>query len=219
MPCASRRSTRCLQPAGEAAVLAAPEQAVVHQERVGAARRSPRRSARRLAVTPETSLRTSARALDLQTVRPIIPEALRLPAVCARYDSISLRCGHRRHRPSDAQTWLIFSQAVTVAVAVLFVVATLKPEWLQRAPGVAALPPASSISRRRRRRCGSVAPRRAPATATARPPSAPRRRSSASPRARRRARSPHADDPWFRFFFGDRGAPAAGARRSASARA
>jgi hypothetical protein len=26
------------------------------------------------------------------------------------------------------RTWLIFSQAVTVAVAVLFVVATLKPE-------------------------------------------------------------------------------------------
>jgi Do/DeqQ family serine protease len=28
------------------------------------------------------------------------------------------------------RTWLIFSQAVTVAVAVLFVVTTLKPEWL-----------------------------------------------------------------------------------------
>jgi Do/DeqQ family serine protease len=30
------------------------------------------------------------------------------------------------------RTWLIFSQAVTVAVAVLFVVATLKPDWLGR---------------------------------------------------------------------------------------
>ena len=29
------------------------------------------------------------------------------------------------------RTWLIFSQAVTVAVAVLFVVGTLKPEWLR----------------------------------------------------------------------------------------
>ena len=29
------------------------------------------------------------------------------------------------------KTWLIFSQAVTVALAVLFVVATLKPEWLK----------------------------------------------------------------------------------------
>ncbi|MFN5048994.1 MAG: 2-alkenal reductase, partial [Roseateles sp.] len=32
------------------------------------------------------------------------------------------------------RTWLIFSQAVTVAVAVLFVVATLKPDWLRRSP-------------------------------------------------------------------------------------
>ena len=31
--------------------------------------------------------------------------------------------------------WLIFSQAVTVALALLFVVATLKPEWLHREPG------------------------------------------------------------------------------------
>jgi hypothetical protein len=28
--------------------------------------------------------------------------------------------------------WLIFSQAATVAMAVLFVVATLKPQWLGR---------------------------------------------------------------------------------------
>ena len=32
------------------------------------------------------------------------------------------------------RTWLIFSQAVTVAVAVLFVVGTLKPEWLRGSP-------------------------------------------------------------------------------------
>jgi Do/DeqQ family serine protease len=42
------------------------------------------------------------------------------------------------------RTWLIFSQAVTVALALLFVVATLKPEWLQRrgdapAPAVVSL--------------------------------------------------------------------------------
>ena len=30
------------------------------------------------------------------------------------------------------KTWLLFSQAVTVAVAMLFVVATLKPQWLGR---------------------------------------------------------------------------------------
>ena len=30
--------------------------------------------------------------------------------------------------------WLVFSQAVTVALAVLFVVGTLKPQWLARTP-------------------------------------------------------------------------------------
>jgi len=39
------------------------------------------------------------------------------------------------------KTWLVFSQAVTVAVAALFVLLTFKPEWLSGAPRVgAALP-------------------------------------------------------------------------------
>lgn len=29
------------------------------------------------------------------------------------------------------RTWLIFSQTVTVAVAVLFVLSTFKPQWIQ----------------------------------------------------------------------------------------
>ena len=37
------------------------------------------------------------------------------------------------------RTWLIFSQAVTVAVALLFVVAKLKPEWLRS--GASMAPP------------------------------------------------------------------------------
>jgi serine protease DegQ len=41
------------------------------------------------------------------------------------------------------KAWLLFSQTVTVAVALLFVVATLKPEWLHRGPGeLAGLAPA-----------------------------------------------------------------------------
>ena len=40
------------------------------------------------------------------------------------------------------RTWLIFSQTVTIAVALWFVVATLKPAWLERggaAPGVVSI--------------------------------------------------------------------------------
>jgi Do/DeqQ family serine protease len=101
--------------------------------------------------------------------------------------------------------WLIFSQAVTVALALLFVVATLKPEWLQRSPGrmlpqivsIAALPdgpaaaasgvvPAGSLS--------AAAKRAAPAVVSIAASKAP-------------ARGSQGDDPWFRFFFGLRGAP------------
>ena len=35
--------------------------------------------------------------------------------------------------------WLIFAQTATVALAVLFVVSTLKPDWLPQRPGVVAL--------------------------------------------------------------------------------
>ena len=43
------------------------------------------------------------------------------------------------------QTWLVFSQAVTVAVALLFVVLTFKPEWLPGGRSVTGLPAATLI--------------------------------------------------------------------------
>ena len=124
-----------LQPAGQAPVLAAPEQAVVHQDRVGAASIAASMSAR-LAVTPETSLlhlRPCPRPANRSAHNP---ETDRRPAGLPGVDSISLRSAMTVPGPMR-RTWLIFSQAVTVAVAVLFVVATLKPEWLRRAPAPA----------------------------------------------------------------------------------
>ncbi len=100
------------------------------------------------------------------------------------------------------RTWLIFSQAVTVAVAVLFVVATLKPEWLARrteaaAPSTASvlLPPAVqtvALSGGSAVASYSAAAKRAtPAVVSITASKAP-------------ARHPGASDPWFQFFFGDR---------------
>ncbi|MBT9500217.1 MAG: trypsin-like peptidase domain-containing protein [Burkholderiaceae bacterium] len=101
------------------------------------------------------------------------------------------------------RTWLIFAQAVTVALAVLFVVATLKPDWLQRSPmrtlQEAYLPPAMApvATQPAAGQPGpamgfSVAAKRAaPAVVSVTASKAP-------------ARNPQADDPWFRFFFGDR---------------
>ena len=40
------------------------------------------------------------------------------------------------------KAWLLFSQTVTIAVALMFVVATLKPGWLKREPEVVAAAPA-----------------------------------------------------------------------------
>jgi len=100
------------------------------------------------------------------------------------------------------KTWLIFSQAVTVSVAVLFVIATLKPDWLQRRQG-SVLPNVVSLSQ-----VQPVAVSNAPTA------SGPNSYSAAAKRAapavvsitasKAPARSPHANDPWFQFFFGDR---------------
>ena len=101
------------------------------------------------------------------------------------------------------RTWLVFSQAVTVAVAVLFVVVTLKPQWLTagRGSGAAALLPSPTV----------VQVAQAPAVAASGVvvggfSLAARRAAPAvvSVTATKLTRNPHADDPRFRFFFGDR---------------
>ena len=98
--------------------------------------------------------------------------------------------------------WLIFSQAVTVFLAAYFVVATLQPQWLARTHSVAG-----------------VAVLQAPAQ-PASPPmagsfAAAAKRASAAVvsinTSKAAAKGPHADDPWFRFFFGEQeGEPAQG---------
>jgi serine protease DegQ len=97
--------------------------------------------------------------------------------------------------------WLIFAQAVTVALALLFVVATLKPEWLQRAPGQ-MLPQIVSIAAVPD---GAARPGTPSGLAAAAQRASPSVVSIAASRAPEK--SPHADDPGFRFFFGQRGGP------------
>ena len=97
------------------------------------------------------------------------------------------------------RSWLLFSQLVTVLLAVYFVVISLKPEWLDRRPGA-----------------GPVAVYEAPAGSGAKlPAGAPGSFSAAAKAAsgavvsinasKAAARNPNAEDPWFRFFFGDQG--------------
>ena len=94
--------------------------------------------------------------------------------------------------------WLLFSQAVTVLLAAYFVVATLKPQWLDQRPSL-----------------NSLAVIEAPAGSAARV-AAPAGSFSAAAKAASAAvvsintskavlRNPNAEDPWFKFFFGDQG--------------
>ncbi|MFT3817093.1 MAG: trypsin-like peptidase domain-containing protein [Rubrivivax sp.] len=111
--------------------------------------------------------------------------------------------------------WLVFSQAVTVALAVLFVVDTLKPDWMPGAlsPRAAAPLPAPTY----------VPPvAAAPSAAAAVPTAAIAPAGSLALAARRaapavvsvlasksgRAANPHGDDPRFKFFFDGQPAPA-----------
>jgi S1-C subfamily serine protease len=91
--------------------------------------------------------------------------------------------------------WLLFSQWVTVLLAVWFVVATLQPEWLRSAQrsadGMTLLqaPVGSPLSRP----AGSL--------------SAPARLASPAVvsinTSKAKSQNPHGQDPWFRFFYGE----------------
>ena len=101
--------------------------------------------------------------------------------------------------------WLIFSQAVTVSVAVVFVVATLKPQWIE------ALPWRSAAG------SGPVAVKVATVPASARGASGvvsvgigfSEAARTAAPAvvsivtSQSTARNPHQNERWFRYFFGD----------------
>jgi serine protease DegQ len=108
--------------------------------------------------------------------------------------------------------WLIFSQAVTVILAMWFVVATLKPDWIQAPSARLAHAPAAPAL------LGSPA---APAAAAAVPTEGSHRAAAkrASPAVvsitASKTREPQGapnQDPWFKFFFGDQ-APSPGGRQ------
>ncbi|HET7794961.1 MAG TPA: trypsin-like peptidase domain-containing protein, partial [Rhizobacter sp.] len=100
------------------------------------------------------------------------------------------------------KTWLIFSQAVTVALAVLFVVATLKPEWIKRGSESTGLPSIVSISQAPAVQPVALAPSgSAPSFAAAAKRATPAVVSIVASKAPQR--NPHSEDPWFKFFFGD----------------
>ena len=102
------------------------------------------------------------------------------------------------------RTWLLFSQAVTIALAALFVVQTLKPQWLGSVSPFArtsAPLPVPTIA-------AEPALPRSPAAAAAAGYSQAAERAAPAVvsvvASKLTASNPHLDDPRFRFFFGDR---------------
>ncbi len=93
--------------------------------------------------------------------------------------------------------WLIFAQAVTVSVAVLFVLNTLKPEWLRNAtPAAVVAILEAPAGAERSPAAGSYAP--------AAQQSMPAVVHIFTSKAGRSQRHPLFDDPVFRHFFGER---------------
>ena len=94
--------------------------------------------------------------------------------------------------------WLTFAQTATICLAILFVVATLKPEWL---PGKAAVPvemnqtapPVLTGARIRTISYSDAVRKAAPAVV-----------SIFTSKEMKRPRNPFMNDPLFRHFFGDR---------------
>jgi serine protease DegQ len=92
--------------------------------------------------------------------------------------------------------WLIFAQTVTVALAILFVVTTLKPEWLPQRQAVVALHEAPSSEEEGHAPIGSYRD-----AARAALPSVVHIYTTQEVKQQRH---PLFDDPIFRHFFGDR---------------
>ena len=95
--------------------------------------------------------------------------------------------------------WLVFAQSVTVLLAAYFVVATLKPEWLNRGPSLPTVVPVleaagPSVP------AGQGAMTGFRAAAQVASPAVVSINTSKAP-----ANNAPNNDPWFRFFFGDQG--------------
>jgi len=98
--------------------------------------------------------------------------------------------------------WLLFAQVVTVALALYFVVATMRPDWLGRSPVQVPVGPGARTVPVLQVQSGAVAESYRAAAGKAMPAVVNILTSKAS-----REAHPILKDPFFRRFFGDRAPP------------
>lgn len=101
---------------------------------------------------------------------------------------------------SPRNLWLIFAQTVTVAVAVLFVVSTIKPEWL---PGMGRSGVDTQIVAVREAGPAPASPARPNSYSEAVRRAVPAVVNIYTAKESRSGRHPFFNDPMFRQFFGD----------------
>ena len=100
--------------------------------------------------------------------------------------------------------WLFFSQTVTVLLAALFIVTTLKPAWLGSSVGWLGSSKAQ---------VAGITVTEAPAQISGATPVGSFRLAAQKASAavvsinvsKNAGKNPQMDDPWFKFFFGERG--------------
>jgi serine protease DegQ len=97
--------------------------------------------------------------------------------------------------PNMKRSWLLFSQSVTIVLAVWFVVATLKPQWLQGVQGTAhgitlLQAPTTDTDVRPAGSLSSAAQKASPAVVSINT-------------SKSKAKSNENQDPWSRYFHGD----------------
>jgi len=93
--------------------------------------------------------------------------------------------------------WLVFAQSVTVLLAALFVVATLKPQWLDRRPTLTTVVPVLESAAPAPPAGNGITSGFSGAARAASPAVVSINTSKAA------SNNIHSGDPWFRFFFGD----------------
>ena len=100
--------------------------------------------------------------------------------------------------PKMKRLWLVFAQSVTVLLAAFFVIATLKPEWINRKPVLASVVPV--LESNGPAVTGGPGLQSFSAAARVASPAVVSINTSKAT-----GNNPAASDPWFRFFFGEQG--------------
>lgn len=100
------------------------------------------------------------------------------------------------------RTWLFFSQTVTVLLALFFVIATLRPEWVSRTPNSSAPVSGAASGAHVNLTQAASTPKTQPVAGSLSRAAKKAAPSVVSINTSKTVQHPHANDPLFHYFFG-----------------